>query len=35
MKYMCKSGRNLVIRSEDIMQTRFFLELYDPGDLEN
>ena len=35
MRYMCHFGQSLAIYSEDITLTSFFIDLYDPGDLED
>ena len=34
MMYLCQFGQNLAIGSEDRVQTRLFIEWYDPGDIE-
>ena len=34
--YLCQFGQNMVIGSEDrVQKLSSFIELYDPGDLEN
>ena len=33
MMYLCQFGQNLATGSD--VQTRFFIELYDPGNFEN
>ena len=35
MMYLRQFDQNLAIGSEDRVQTKLFMELYDPGDLEN